>query len=102
MTGTRSGGSKGTPRSKKKVVTAPTLSEWELAMKEVAESAPSGEGFTVSEVAEETGISAGRIRTFLQKLIREGGARAVPGGKRGVAISGRACVMPSYVLVKKK
>ncbi len=101
MKGTRSGGSNAMPRSKKKVV-APTLSEWELAMKEVAESAPSGEGFTVSEVAEETGISAGRIRTFLQKLIREGGARAVPGGKRGVAISGRACMVPSYVLVKKK
>lgn len=90
------------PRSKKNEVPSLALSEWEQAIKEAVELTSSGEGVTVAELAERTGSSKGMIRNYLLRLIREGKARPTSCGKSGVSIAGRACRVPSYVLVKKK
>lgn len=101
MKGTRSGGSKGTPQSKKKAVVPPTLSEWEVALKEAVESASPGEGVTVTELVEQMGCSRGKVCKYLRKLIQEGKVRPTPYGKKGESIAGRACCVPSYVFVNK-
>lgn len=101
MRGTRSGGSKGTPQSKKKAVVPPTLSEWEAALKEAVGSTSQGEGITVTELVEQMGCSRDRVCKYLRKLIQEGKVRPTPHGKRGESIAGRACSIPSYVFVKK-
>lgn len=101
MKGTRSGGSKGTPRSKKKAVAPPTLSEWEMALKEAASSASPGEGVTVSELVERTGDVRSTIVSHLKRLIRSGVVQPTTHGKRATAMTGRGCRVPSYIWVKK-
>lgn len=101
MKGTKSGGSKGMRQSKKGEVAAPTLSEWETALKEAASSASSGEGVTVSELAERTGDTRRMIVGHLKRLIKSGVVRPTSHGKRAVSIAGRGCIVPSYVWVKK-
>lgn len=100
MKGTKSGGSKETPQSKKKTVAPPTLSEWEKALKEAVELDSSGEGKTVGELAERTGFHRERVCRFLKKMICEGRAKCTPRGKQVISISGRCVRVPSYVLVK--
>ncbi len=101
MKGTKSGGSKGIRPSKKKEAAPPTFSEWEAALKKAASSASAGEGVTVSELVEQTGDSRGMVLSHLRKLIQGGRVRPTSHGKRTVAITGRACVVPSYVWIKK-
>lgn len=66
------------------------------ALIDATRRAPGGEGVTVTEIAEATGVNDARIRRVIKSALAQGRVEVLT--KRVVAISGRICSVPSYRL----
>ncbi|MDE2098085.1 MAG: hypothetical protein KGL39_12600 [Patescibacteria group bacterium] len=59
-----------------------------------------GEGQTVAELVEQTGMSASTIRNWIREAIKQGRLRLV--WKSSVRIDGSNCLVPAYQPVPEK
>lgn len=78
------------------------MTEAELldALIDATQKQPGGEGVTVSEIVDATGVNEARVRGTIKKALRQGRVQTLT--KRVVAISGRICTVPSYKFIEPK
>lgn len=57
-----------------------------------------GDGYTIAEIIEHTGLSLNRARTIVKHAIRFG--RMKPGRKVITSMDGRRMMVPAYVLIQ--